>query len=80
MTSRGIGHGGMHYFAARYEAAGEEFQYPQVQLFSEGNGGEMRLSYHGYPKGYAQLIESPDSFQVTPMQIDTWKESGDSIN
>ena len=72
MTSRGIGHGGMHYFAARYEAAGEEFQYPQVQLFSEGNGGEMRLSYHGYPKGYAQLIESPDSFQVTPMQIDTW--------
>lgn len=42
------------------------------QIFSEGNGGEMRLSYHGYPKGYAQLVHSPDVFGVNPMQIDTW--------
>lgn len=50
----------------------EEFGHPLVQFFSEGNGGEMRLSYHGYPKGYAQLIQSPDRFHIAPMQIDTW--------
>ncbi len=41
-------------------------------FFSEGNGGEMRKSYHFYPKGYAQLLRKPHSFSVTPMQIDTW--------
>mmetsp|Transcript_56578 Transcript_56578/g.137387 ORF Transcript_56578/g.137387 Transcript_56578/m.137387 type:complete len:937 (+) Transcript_56578:126-2936(+) len=51
---------------------------PHAQVFSEGNGGEMRLSYHGYPKGYAQLIQSPDTFQVTPMQIDVWNRDGGS--
>ena len=40
-------------------------------MFSEGNGGESRKSFHGYPKGYAQLIQSPDSWHITPMQIDT---------
>ena len=44
---------------------------PVGQWFSEGNGGEYRKSYHGYPKGMAQLIESPVSFQIEPMQIDT---------
>ena len=44
---------------------------PTSQWFSEGNGGEFRKSYHGYPKGKAQLIESPVSFQIQPMQIDT---------
>ncbi|CAB9526280.1 expressed unknown protein [Seminavis robusta] len=48
---------------------------PMVQFFSEGNGGEMRLSYHGYPKGYAQLIASPDTFHLQPMQIDTWNRA-----
>ena len=24
-----------------------------------------------YPKGYAQLIHSPDTWHITPMQIDT---------
>eukprot|EP00729_Bicosta_minor_P014206 gene14206-28048_t len=38
---------------------------------SEGNGGESRKSFHGYPKGYAQLIHSPESFHITSMQIDT---------
>lgn len=47
-------------------------QFPAVQFFSEGNGGEFRMSYHGYPRGYAQLIESPDVFKISPMQIDTW--------
>mmetsp|Transcript_19469 Transcript_19469/g.23306 ORF Transcript_19469/g.23306 Transcript_19469/m.23306 type:complete len:842 (-) Transcript_19469:99-2624(-) len=44
---------------------------PTSQLFSEGNGGESRKSYHGYPSGYAQLIESPNEWHITPMQIDT---------
>jgi len=44
---------------------------PISQMFSEGNGGESRKSYHGYPKGYAQLIDSPDMWHITPMQIDT---------
>lgn len=45
------------------------------QVFSEANGGEMRLSYHGYPKGYAQLIRSPDTWQINPMQVDTWNRA-----
>ena len=44
---------------------------PTSQLYSEGNGGESRKSFHGYPKGFAQLIESPTSWHITPMQIDT---------
>jgi len=44
---------------------------PVAQWFSEGNGGEFRKSFHGYPEGMAQLIESPVSFQLQPMQIDT---------
>lgn len=45
---------------------------PWVQTFSSGNGGEFRMSYKGYPKGYAQLVDSPDTFRVTVMAIDTW--------
>jgi hypothetical protein len=44
---------------------------PASQYFSEANGGEYRKSYHGYPSGYAQLIDSPTQFQLQPMQIDT---------
>jgi len=44
---------------------------PTGQMFSEGNGGESRKSFHGYPDGYAQLIDSPTLWHVTPMQIDT---------
>merc|ERR1712042_406806 len=44
---------------------------PTSQFLSEGNGGEFRKSYHGYPKGFAQLIESPTTFHIQPMQIDT---------
>ena len=29
------------------------------------------MSYHGYAPGYAQVIDSPTSIQITPMQIDT---------
>jgi len=48
---------------------------PTSQFFSEGNGGESRKSYHGYPKGMAQLIDSPTEFVMTPMQIDTWNRN-----
>ena len=44
---------------------------PTSQMFSEGNGGESRKSFHGYPTGFAQLIESPTTWHITPMQIDT---------
>ena len=44
---------------------------PTSQMFSEGNGGESRKSFHGYPSGVAQLIDSPDKWHITPMQIDT---------
>lgn len=44
---------------------------PTSQWLSEGNGGESRKSFHGYPSGYAQLIESPEVWHITPMQIDT---------
>jgi len=42
------------------------------QAFGAANGGEYRMSYHGYAPGYAQVIESPTQMQITPMQIDTW--------
>lgn len=48
---------------------------PASTTFHEGNGGEYRKSYHGYPKGHAQLVESPTSFHFEPMQIDTWNRS-----
>ena len=44
---------------------------PTSQMFSEGNGGESRKSFHGYPTGYAQLIDSPNMWHITPMQVDT---------
>eukprot|EP00931_Biecheleriopsis_adriatica_P039550 TRINITY_DN22616_c0_g1_i2.p1 TRINITY_DN22616_c0_g1~~TRINITY_DN22616_c0_g1_i2.p1 ORF type:complete len:480 (-),score=77.41 TRINITY_DN22616_c0_g1_i2:82-1521(-) len=45
---------------------------PTSQDFGGANGGEVRKSFHGYAPGYAQLIDSPTQFQITPMQIDTW--------
>ena len=52
---------------------------PTSQFFSEGNGGESRKSYHGYPQyktmGNAQLLDSIQEFVMTPMQIDTWNRN-----
>lgn len=45
--------------------------YPTNIVFKENPGGEFRKSYHGYPSGYAQLLHSPESWVVEPMQIDT---------
>ena len=55
------------------ELPGAPADVPSSQWFSEGNGGESRKSFHGYPRGFAQLIHSPDAFSITPMQIDTRK-------
>jgi len=82
--AQGMGHGGPHYWAPKLLSTtdsnvehgsgdpGWKTEIPHFQWFSEGNGGEMRKSFHGYPKGYAQLIQSPDTFSIIPMQIDTW--------
>ena len=43
----------------------KELGIPTGQMFSEGNGGESRKSFHGYPKGHAQLIESPTGWHIT---------------
>ena len=45
--------------------------YPTNIVFKENPGGEYRKSYHGYPSGYAQLLHSPTTWVVEPMQIDT---------
>lgn len=51
-----------------------------VLYFSEGNGGEFRASFHGYPNGYAQLLNSPRYFNIQPMQIDTRNRDPKYIN
>merc|ERR1711871_1223866 len=43
--------------------------------FSSANGGEYRKTYHGFPPGYALVVDSPTAWQVTPMQIDTWNRA-----
>ena len=51
---------------------GDEGDIPTQQAFGAANGGEARGSFHGYAPGFAQIIQSPHTFQITPMQIDTW--------
>ena len=53
---------------------------PTSQFFSEGNGGESRGSFHGYPGNIAQLIKSPKIFKIQPMQIDTRNRDSKYIN
>jgi len=50
------------------------------QTFSSANGGESRGSFHGYPYNKAQLIHSPKSFHIQPMQIDTRNREPAYIN
>jgi hypothetical protein len=42
---------------------------PTRAMFSDGNGGEYRKSFHAYPPPFAQLVESPVSFAGAPMQV-----------
>ena len=63
-----------HYFSWLVGSNVDHFSrpngFPTRIVFKENSGGEFRKSYHGYPAGYAQLIESPDTWEVQPMQID----------
>jgi len=74
MLRSGLTHGSEDHWVTelKYTAEEAENMDPKVQFFSEGNGREFRMSYHGYPRGYAQLIESPDTFRLVPMLIDTF--------
>ena len=45
---------------------------PATARLTNGNGGEYRKSFHGFAKGYAQLVDSPETFDLQVMQIDTW--------
>eukprot|EP00040_Diaphanoeca_grandis_P022873 m.123597 g.123597 ORF g.123597 m.123597 type:complete len:807 (-) comp29000_c0_seq2:129-2549(-) len=49
---------------------------PAIVDFDEANGGEWRKSFHGYPHGYAQLVDNPIGFRIEPMQIDTRNRDG----
>lgn len=50
--------------------------FPASTVFATGNGGEFRKSFHSYPAPYAQLVESPVSWAMQPMQIDTKNRDG----
>ena len=52
---------------------------PTSAMFSDGNGGEYRKSYHIYAPPFAQIVESPERFAGSPMQIDTWNRDNMSI-
>ena len=45
---------------------------PASLALGGGNGGEYRKTFHGHAPGFAEIIESPNEIQITPMQIDTW--------
>jgi hypothetical protein len=51
-------------------------QIPVSTVFATGNGGEFRKSFHSYPAPYAQLVESPSTWSIQPMQIDTKNRDG----
>lgn len=56
---------------------GVNSKFPTNIVFKENPGGEFRKSYHGYPGGFAQLVESPQQWVVNPMQIDTHNRNFD---
>ena len=37
-------------------------------------------SLHGFPPGYALVLDSPKAMQVSPMQIDTWNRDEMNIS
>merc|ERR1711871_396136 len=63
---------GRKYVLRKKDNITSDSEIPTGQIFAEGNGGESRKSFHGYPSGVAQLVASPVSFVINPMQIDTW--------
>jgi len=70
-TPKGMNHGAQAFWRA-VDTRGVidvelDPEQPSHHFFSEGNGGEYRKSYHGYPKGFAQVIEMPKEFHIQPM-------------
>lgn len=77
----GMGHGISHHAHYRVHDLRKDKanQLPSSVSFGAANGGEYRKSFHGFPAGYVQVIESPTHFQLTPMQIDTWNRDKMSL-
>jgi len=71
LQARGMNHGAPTYWKIKSTNPDRLSTIPDAQFFSEGNGGEFRKSFHGYPAGFAQLVNSPTIVKVQPMQIDT---------
>ena len=53
---------------------------PTSLHLADGNGGEYRKSYHGFPSPVAYVLDSPDSVHVNPMFIDTWNRAEMNIS
>lgn len=49
---------------ARDDDSNATSRIPVSTVFATGNGGEYRKSFHSYPSGYGQLIESPVSWAI----------------
>ena len=47
----------------------------ETPYFNEGNGGEHKASFHGFPAGRALVIRSPRTFKLEVMIIDTHNRS-----
>lgn len=54
--------------------------HPVKVAATSSNGGEYRKSFHGFPPGYALVVDSPTHVQTTPMQIDTWNRDEMNIS
>lgn len=67
-------HGGPHWVhTPNGEDSGQGFY---AQSMSEHNGNEARQTYHGMPPGYVVPIESPTTWHMTAMQINTKNPDG----
>ena len=53
---------------------------PVRQVFSEANGNEHRGTFHGTPKGYAQLLDSPATLALLHMTINTRNPAGHGLD
>lgn len=53
---------------------------PVRQVFSEANGNEHRGTFHGTPKGYAQLLDSPATLSLVHMSINTRNPDGHGLD
>jgi len=53
---------------------------PVRQVLSEANGNEHRGTFHGTPKGYAQLLDSPATLALLHMSINTRNPNGHGLD